>query len=461
MMDAISAAGAGIFEHRGVSLAARLARYTLCASIASCYVILGVPLGRLSPSAVTPLLASGCRSASWAWIVAAMALLVCWSYRRLCVRSRTTQLLVMTALYAASLAVGWVGPAGPEALHSCSAVLLALGFGLLAARLCPDPRAAIALLATLVTVRAVWAIAQAPDPILLGGSPAGGILDDPVALACMMAVFLPLALLLAYESRGTAGMAFWSLAAALMFSATLLTRSHVGLAAAVAAVAFLPFRLARRFRLVAAAGAAAAVGVVGILQSAWLPPESDAQRPQAAVAALASDLRIFSLNWAMGVGPGQLGAPASAMSEPAYPARFDLAHPHTEFGIFLGELGVSGGALLLLLLRGVVGRLARTRSPCSIALGAAWIAVLTSSLLDIPFGSASRLPGTAIVGALLGLTMAVPVDSVEDGVGDRPTPRMTPVILASGTGIRRRVAASGPRRYFRRCYQTLCRQMPC
>ena len=66
-------------------------------------------------------------------------------------------------------------------------------------------------------------------------------------------------------------------------------------------------------------------------------------------------------------------------------------------------------------------------------IGASWLALALVSLVNTPFGTIYSLPGTTIVGVLLGVTMKASVRASADDIGPATKPEhdMAPAAMGS------------------------------
>lgn len=397
--------------------------YSVALMVLPFFLLPGTVWAGLSPINEIPLLISGGFTAAHALLISGAILAVWLSYGKYARNGAATWVWLAVLLYLASYAVACFNmPLRVPVVLNCTQVLVAFGAGLLVARLCSSTERAAIVLAAFGTVQAAYAFYNYThgENVFVSGSVtrASGTLGNPLFLSTMMCVCLPLTLSLAIEEKRAVVMGAWMIGVALLFAALLLAGSRGAILAAAVALSWMVWRVSGRWTTAAAMAVVLSIVclfVVSRRSSGEVNQASTARSTQGHYTLMQRGLGVFRHHWMTGVGAGSLEVPAPVQRAGIVTETVFL-EPKNLIVHWLAELGVGGGALFVVFMVSISHVLRRSSSFIAPGLGAAWIALFVAGLFDTPFGLAARPHANALVGALLGATLLLPIRSAAQEV---------------------------------------------
>lgn len=316
-------------------------------------------------------------------------------------------------------------------LQADQAILLlgAVGIGLLTARLSGTSDRALSLLVPVAAVQAGYSLVYQHEHLnmLQSGTilRAGGTYNSVQALCTLTLLCLPLAVVCVFQSRQAAALLFWSFCTALLFAALLLTWYREAFVALTVSLTWLVWRLLKQRWTVLIVGAILVFLTLGIfaVRSAGERNAASAGRSvHGRMLLWRSGLTAFCQHPLTGAGLGALRLPVTVpTSVPGKWERDIEPEPKNLLLDWLGEMGLPGGVLLILMAFSVKKVVEPSRLNMAAGLGAAWIALGVTGVLDTPFGATQPHVSNALVGVLLGATLMLP-----GGRAEEPTPEETP-----------------------------------
>lgn len=393
--------------------AGNVLRYAAAGALLSFYVLPGTVWQRISSLQFLNSLHDGVSVVSDILIVSTLFLVISLVYRKFSANKREADLLWWLILAYAGIFTATVVlfNVSPEVGSNCSAVLLSLGCGLLAARICADPIRLARLLTLLGTTQAIYAIYYLTirHNVMVSGDTirAGGTFDQPYGVCTVALVCLPIALCLAMEEQRAAWMTLWMACAGVLFAALLVTWLRGGLLATAVGLTWMAYRLMGRRPSVALVGFILCLGFASTMyvRSNGAVNQASADRSMQGRSFLwRRGFEIFRNNWLTGVGAGSLSIPVK-MERPGTTTYAISVEPKNQLLHWLGEMGIGGGVLFVLFVIGIGRSLRRVPGTLAVGVAAAWLSILVMGLFDTPVGTAERLYGNMLAGTLLGVTL--------------------------------------------------------
>lgn len=294
-------------------------------------------------------------------------------------------------------------------------LLLGYASGLAAARLIPRVGTYLALLVAFGALQSLIAIvyrAQGMDTFVSGTVVrAGGTFGAPSLLFVVPVFILPLAVRGALQAVSAIERSFYMLSTASLLAALILTYERSGVAAGLVACLWLLRPHTPRFGQ--AAGLAAALVllffVVHVRSNGPTNAASSARSVQGRAALMQAGVTAFRHHWFEGVGVGQLSLPVR-IEVRGQPTDVTLRTPHSQPLLWLAEMGITGGLLMVSLAWFVYRALRESTSPWRHGAAASWLSVLIAGSFNTLFGIDLAGCGGVLFGSLLGITMRMGAD---------------------------------------------------
>jgi len=351
------------------------------------------------------------------------------AYRRDAATTRSlARLWVLIAIYiGAFIAEGiWLQATGGDASR-CVLILIPIGTGLLAARLCNTPTRAAQVLTILVAMQSYYAIRYLLHGVGIlwsGDIPrAGGTYGKPTAVYTMALICLPFAMSLAFQDRPKAARWVWAVCALIMLAALVTTWYRFPILALALAGGWLSFRLIGKRTLTFAIQL---ILVLLVLLSWHIRSEGVANQISSERSELSHSicwrlgLQTFHNHLFTGVGPAQLQI---IVHSQATNAVYHLQEPKNLLIMWLAEFGISGGVLMALFVVVLVKVMKQGRSIMTDAIAVSWIAVAVAGISDTPIGVSDRPYSNLLLGVLLGMSLLVNnTEDKHDTESKKPAP---------------------------------------
>jgi len=325
--------------------------------------------------------------------------------------SPSTRLWSLVGVYSCVFILPGLLHRSVEAVASIG-ILLPLVVGMLAARLCTTSSSAVRLFSLLAVLQAGYTLFYIKVGIHLntvpGASRPSGTFHNSDSLIVILLVALPIAIAETMRCTTNVGRTFWSLCTTLQLAALASTGSRAGMLAVICAVGFIVLRTVPRHKLLFAAALAAAGTALCVAHWKYpAPPTFSLHSLEVRSASWTEGLRHIKSNVWNGEGIGSFDK-IQTFQIPSAVCTLDvppLREPGNTALHWIEELGVAGGILYCIFVAVIVNAVRRQERNTATVLGAAWVALLVTSLFDTPIGNFTRSSGTAMFGLLLGATM--------------------------------------------------------
>ena len=295
---------------------------------------------------------------------------------------------------------------------NASFLLLAYAFGLIGARLLPDLRNYIVVLVACGAVKSIIAILlliasnQASVPNVLRDQPLLWMLQSPKDLASYPVFLLPFAVSGILTASRPTSRVFYMLSTAVMVAALLISRECSAAAAGVVGLLWLARnRLeGRRPLAVLALTLALVFAVMYVRTGGPLTVTGFARSVDTRFQLVRKGAEVFGQQWWAGVGIGH--EPLSMQITPAHPMEPEIfADPQSQYLLFLDQMGLVGGLLLLGFGRFAWRAVRSTDARWKDVVASSWLSLAFAGVFITLFGLSTLSSGNILFATLVGITM--------------------------------------------------------